>query len=261
MASFPRAEANPLTRLRYNIFIFVGGFIVRHMIGYLIPFTPWSGRNANMNMQLGRFSAQQNDVPINHASPVLQGIYPLMRDFQCGHGNMETPRALKNTAGRGRIVIDVGLFDGEEMLDAVENGFVVFGFEVMRGSMDEIRINAEKRGILDRLHFVGFIHDKKKGIPVAKDLPKPPTDGRGFAYVFNAGLSDEVGSVDANRGHNQEASMRIDEVEDKWVAGRVPILRLDQVLPEWVNHIFFLKIDTQGYEWKVLNGAAKYLQS
>lgn len=47
----------------------------------------------------------------------------------------------------------------------------------------------------------------------------------------------------------------------KWTPDRVPILRLDQALPDWIKQIFFLKIDTQGYELKVLHGAEQYLKS
>jgi len=29
---------------------------------------------------------------------------------------------------------------------------------------------------------------------------------------------------------------------------------------EWIVRIFFIKIDTKGFEWKVLDGAGKYEQ-
>lgn len=259
---------------------FILGFMARHTIGSFLPSGPAAaggGAASNVNPEAGprmalQFISDNVAPPEEKAYPSTQGIYPLMRDFQCGHGNMQTPRALRNTDGRGRYVVDIGLDEGEETLDAVENGFIVFGFEIMTGSMDKIRANAEKRGISDRVHFVEFKYDKAKGIPVAKDLPKPPknNDGTtGFAYIFNAGVSDAVGSMSSSLGSSAMASIRGngDDVvgaannDVKWTPGRVPILRLDQALPSWVQTIFFLKIDTQGNEMKVLNGAAKYLQS
>jgi hypothetical protein len=172
-----------------------------------------------------------------------QGIYPLMKDFACGHENMATPRALLNTTapGKGRIVVDVGLFSGEETFDALEAGFVVFGFELNAGSIPVIRDNAKKRNILDRVHFVEYVPDNKTGSPIAKELPRPPKDGKGYAYIFNAGLSDEEGSVYATNQHNAVASVG-GQSSAKWSPGRVPILRLDQTLPEWVRRVFFLKI-------------------
>jgi hypothetical protein len=185
-----------------------------------------------------RNSPSKND---NEACPSTEGIYPLMKDFGCGHQNMATPRALlKSTApGRGRFVVDVGLFDGEETLDALEAGYVVFGFEFNSGSMNMIRENARKRNILDRVHFVEF-EEGKNGSPVPKEMPEPPVDGKGFAFIYNAGLSDEEGSVENSRQHNAVAS--VNKVEAKWSPGKVPILRLDNSLPEFVEHIFFLKI-------------------
>jgi hypothetical protein len=123
-----------------------------------------------------------------------------------------------------------------------------------------IRDNAVKRNIVDRVHFVQFVADIRTGSPVPKDLPRPPEDGKGYAYIYNAGLSDEAGSFAASDEHNPMGSVD-GRLNAKWSPDRVPIVRLDQSLPEWVTRIFFLKIDTQGYEWKVLNGAEKYLLS
>ena len=120
--------------------------------------------------------------------------------------------------------------------------------------------NAVKRNIIDRVHFLQFVADERTGSPVPKDFPHPPEDGKGYAYIYNAGLLDEAGSLAASEEHNPMASVDIG-ANVKWSPGRVPIVRLDQSLPEWVTHIFFLKIDTQGFEWNVLNGAEKYLLS
>mmetsp|Transcript_25372 Transcript_25372/g.37469 ORF Transcript_25372/g.37469 Transcript_25372/m.37469 type:complete len:84 (-) Transcript_25372:965-1216(-) len=83
-----------------------------------------------------------------------------MRDFQCGHKNMQTPRVLRmkqlgcgsdgtEPFGNGRIVVDIGLDEGQETLDAVEAGFLVLGFELIAASVEKMRSNAQKRGIAD----------------------------------------------------------------------------------------------------------------
>ena len=120
---------------RSVVVVFMMGFMTRHIIGYLFSGHPVNNINTSIEAGLG--------IPHNNANkdcPSMQGgIYPLMRDFQCGHVNMETPRVLRKTAGagRGRYVVDVGLHDGEETLDAVEAGFVVFGFEMMPGLIED----------------------------------------------------------------------------------------------------------------------------
>lgn len=173
-----------------------------------------------------------------------RGIFPLMKDFQCGHENMATPRALLSAASEGnqRIVIDVGLFSGDETFDALQAGYVVFGFELNAGSIPEIKKNAIKRNVLDRVHFVEFVRDTATGLPIPKEVPLPPRDGRGYAYIYNAGLSDESGSVERSRMHNAVAS--VGGSGSTWTPGRVPIVRLDQCLPDWIERVFFLKIGT-----------------
>lgn len=46
--------------------------------------------------------------------------------------------------------------------------------------------------------------------------------------------------------HNAIASVG-GQSSAKWSPGRVPILRLDQTLPEWVQRVFFLKIGAHRY--------------
>jgi len=230
---------------------------MRHLIGVLfVTVWVWDVDDAEpVPHNLTTIINQQNNLYPQ------EGIYPLLRDFQCGHENMQTPRVLRNSKdGRGRYVIDIGLDEGKETLDAVESGFVVFGFEMLSGSMNKIRDNAKKRGILGRVHFVEFEFDNELGLPIAANLNLPPDDGKGYAYIFNAGISDEVGSMHSIHSSNSVASIT-GNIQEKWSSDRVPILRLDQVLPPWVTSIFFLKIDTQGHELKVLHGALQYLTS
>jgi hypothetical protein len=75
------------------------------------------------------------------------------------------------------------------------------------GSLPVIRENAVKRNIIDWVHFVQFVADKRTGSPVPKDLPSPPDDGKGYAYIYNAGLSDEAGSLASSKEHNPMASV------------------------------------------------------
>lgn len=184
-----------------------------------------------------------------------------MRDFQCGHENMQTPRVLRLTAnGNGRFVVDVGLDEGDETLDAVANGFVVFGFEMITASIESILSNAEKRNLGDRIHIVDF-ETGPSGKVVPSSLPKPPNDGKGFAYIFNAALSDDAGALSDDIGKSAAGSAAGHVLDQKWSPGMVPVMALEDALPSWVERIFFVKIDTQGFDLKVLKGAETYLRS
>lgn len=189
-----------------------------------------------------------------------------MRDFQCGAGNLETSRVLaKGSHGRGRFVIDVGLgIDGQETLDAVANGFVVFGFEMMAGSMEGIQAEAAKRGLENRLHFVEFEADPQTGKPKPKfPLPKPAQrhgEQEGYAYIYHAGLSDSSGAISmSSNAANPTAGLSKSTISLDWKPGTTPMLTLEEALPEWVDEIFFVKIDTQGWEAKVINGMKSLL--
>ena len=249
-----------------NLKLFIAfsiGFVLNHILHLLL----WTSTDLNSQQALRPPKLTQTDNTITSQPPIASchtpnsGIFPLMRDFACGHENMATPRALLASTGpgNGRTVVDVGLFSADETFDAVQAGYVVFGFELNSGSMPEIRKNAKKRRLEDRVHYVEFEADER-GYPVVKQLPRPPADGKGYAYIYNAGLSDEVGSISKSRVHNAVTSVKGGSSQ-KWTPDRVPILRLDQSLPDWIGHIYFLKIDTQGYEWKVLRGAETYLTS
>lgn len=273
---FQKPSARGNSRIPSILVGFVCGFIARHMIESLSSYPIQDTAAGCAGMIHKDIVSSTRSFSSTAGCPSLpNGIYPLMRDWNCGHENMKTPRVLRQRkslgkTGRGRYVVDVGLDEGKETLDAVETGFVVFGFELMPGSITTIRENAANRGLLDRIHFVEFAYDWsswRKGssrLPQPKNLPLPPNDGHGFAYIFNAGLSDEAGAmtVDAQQ-HDSYAMASVNEntFSKSWSRGKVPILRLDQALPSWVDKIFFLKIDTQGHELKVLNGAISYLQS
>lgn len=193
-------------------------------------------------------------------STVPAGVYPLLQDFQCGHENMQLPRAL-GLAGNGRIVVDVGLDQGLETLDAVEHGFVVCGFEMMTGSVQRIQVNAKLRELGDRIHVVEFQANQTDGSLTIAKLPDPPKDGKGFAYIFNAGLSDQVGAMASDAKQSAAASLVGHNTNQTWLPGMVPIMKLEDAIPDWVDKIFMLKVDTQGYDLKVLKGAESYLKS
>ena len=80
----------------------------------------------------------------------MHGIHSLMREWGCGHRNMEVPRFILRTGGAARdprlnpsdreVIVDIGLGnDAKETGSAVLNGFVVIAFEPMPENMRSIR--------------------------------------------------------------------------------------------------------------------------
>mmetsp|Transcript_17260 Transcript_17260/g.60291 ORF Transcript_17260/g.60291 Transcript_17260/m.60291 type:complete len:140 (-) Transcript_17260:35-454(-) len=124
-----------------------------------------------------------------------------MREQGCGHNNMETPRVLSRK-GVGKIIVDVGLGDdAQETVDAVRNGFVVIAFEMLPANFASIKAKLQGQ---KEFKFVQMIppqgSEKHWSMP---ELKKPEQNefGRGFAYIINAGLSDQEGSVQFSLGN------------------------------------------------------------
>ncbi|CAE7439483.1 unnamed protein product [Symbiodinium natans] len=178
------------------------------------------------------------------------GIFDNMQD--CFKGNGHMPGFLQN-AGAGQFVVDIGLgFDAKETRTAVDHGFVAFSFEMLPGNIREVR---KVVGDDPRFQFVTL---QKQGEQwVVPDLPQP-TAGTGFAYIINAAVSDEEMTVKFAESTGRTYIESIYSGRKDGIS--VPVLPLHKLLPNWLPHIDYLKIDTQGFELKVLRGCLGVLR-
>ncbi|KAL3902659.1 MAG: hypothetical protein SGPRY_011977, partial [Prymnesium sp.] len=176
-------------------------------------------------------------------------IHSLMREWNCGQGNMETPRILTST-GFGQVIVDIGLGeDAAESRAAVKNGYVVFSFDPVLQNVHKLRRHVG----VDSMQEVSLslVNGSWKLTP---ELTPPPA-GRGFVYAFHAA----VGSV--NRHVRAPDKGNMGSIAQAQSSTLIPEVRLDSILPEWVQKIYFLKVDTQGYELRVLHGANESIRS
>jgi len=189
----------------------------------------------------------------------LDGVHTLMLDWGCGHLNLETPRALLQP-GRSRLVVDIGLgTQAIETLAAVEAGYHVIAIEPNLLEIELIQGIVERRNLSAKVKFIlperTFIQ-QSNGIVIPK-LPEPPLDS-GFAYIIQAGMGSELGNLTVKP--NGEASF-LDQSIPRSSRFDVIVFTLDALLlrQAWIQNVFLLKIDTQGFELKILRGAAKLL--
>ena len=197
---------------------------------------------------------------------IYDGIHGLFREWGCGHGNMQTPHTIL-AGGNGAIIVDIGLgTDAAETIDAVLHGFTVLTFEPMPENMASIQKAVGHRNLGSNVQFVQ-LEKGGDGAWIMPPLHQPSeasrlATGHGFAFIIHAGVGDEDSTMmlplKGTRG--AMGSLALSNRKGDGLKP-VPQVRLDTVLPAWASSIHLLKIDTQGYELKILRGAMASLRT
>jgi len=152
---------------------------------------------------------------------------------------MEVPNLIKkNAQGTRSLVVDVGLDQGEEFFYAIQAGFEVVGFEANPGSFENL---ASKCSEIATCQVIENI-DK-----VSLPLQRKP----GMSYLIQSAVGKERGSVDFYPD-GPTGSSAIPKNVDAGRIIKVSVISLDEVIQE---DVYLLKIDTQGFDYFVIQGA------
>ena len=110
---------------------------------------------AGPSAEVEKTHGEHRDPDVDDLSSELSnGIHGLLREWQCGHGNMQPPRTIY-AGGFGSIIVDVGLGENaKETMVAVQNGFVVLAFEPMLDNIAKINQTWRKAGQASNVQFV-----------------------------------------------------------------------------------------------------------
>ena len=105
-----------------------------------------------------------------------------------------------------------------------------------------------------------------------KMLNKISQNDRLWEVAKQSAIGEVNGEIEINIAGNSESSSILNMLDShikaapnsKYVGNeRVPLITLDTIAPDFIEHdsILFLKIDTQGYEEKVMNGAHELMKN
>lgn len=170
------------------------------------------------------------------------GVHGLMRQWGCGHGNMQVPRTL-TLAGAGEVFVDVGLGTGaEETIAAARHGYHVFAFDPVAAHVQHAHARIPSATVV-RL-------ERHRGAWRATEPLAPSTR----VHLFRAAVGDADGTV------HVAAAGDLTTVSTA-PGGDVPVVRLDSILPSWVRAVHLLKVDAQGFELRILRGALRWLRA
>ena len=176
-------------------------------------------------------------------------IRSLLRNFNCGAQNLEVPYFLtqnsKATSKEPKVVVDIGLDNGGETIAAAQNNYLVMSFEPRISAITTV---AAKLAEVKVEYTMVNLTEWKMKPPSLKTL----VESNISVYLFNAAVGNKTGEIEIMIDEIGQGSSIVDKISDNSEKVTVPIVRLDDFI---FYDIYFLKIDTQGYEYFVLEGA------
>jgi FkbM family methyltransferase len=171
-----------------------------------------------------------------------------MKEFGGREHHLDVPKILVQSDlnyGKGKVVIDIGLNDGQEFFAAINSGYTVYGFEANPVSVEALRKTCEE--------YDGKTHGVLKCIYVnAKDISEhmPPSPFTSYLIEGGAGSSSTVLNMSiAGPGSSfvEDAPTKADNLYKM-----VTIIPVHKVADA---DVYLFKLDVQGFEYDVLKGS------
>ena len=171
-----------------------------------------------------------------------------------GHGVDLTEKTLKFIPP-GQLVIDVGAFDGSNAISMAGAGHRVLSFEPTPSKVANIKSKiaaAERRGLKGSIQFFPYAASNFSGeAPFVVNAPVVVKHGR-WTVDERADTS-----VPDNLGSEQDA-FAVPWNLDKSATVPVKVEKMDNMVPSGET-VLFMKVDAQGHDFRVLQGADRLL--
>jgi len=167
-----------------------------------------------------------------------------MKDFNCGFSVNGLPHFLLQKVDRQKIIVDVGLKDGQETMAAVKSGYIVYAFEPVAEFVADITKKMKMKKLDFHLVKLSETGELRSVLPE----PKP---GKGIAYIFQAAAGSEP-SVKTIYVDGFSTSLTDPVAKGKGKPQKVQMVKISDYVQ---SDVFFFKVDAQGFDLEVLRGA------
>jgi hypothetical protein len=166
-------------------------------------------------------------------------VFNFVKELQCRHHSLEVPPVLQKN-GAGKVVVDIGLDKGKEFFAALESGYSVYGFEANPISCAKLRKTCEAATSYKCVYV--------NADNITTPLPLIPNGG----YLIEGGAGGKKAimpmSLSGAGSSLVENAPGVKTPEYK----NVTILPVSDVVS---TNVYFFKLDVQGFEYEVLQGA------
>lgn len=234
--------------LDHKIGIFVGGFILGCC-------STW----ANMNMHSLWISVSDSFSPkqphtvehpqsLDDSNRCIPQVFNFMKEFGCREGHLAVPKILVQSDlsyGKGKVVVDIGLFDGQEFFAAIDSGYTVYGFEANPGVIPNLRKKCEE--------YDGKARGELKCIYVnANNITEHLHASPFTSYLIEGGAGSSRSVLNmsiAGPGSSfaEDAPIKRDQLYEM-----VTMIPVHDVVG---TDVYLFKVDVQGFEYDVLKGS------
>lgn len=186
-------------------------------------------------------AASATDTPSNHQNTtcVTPQVFNFIKELHCRSDHMEVPSVLQQN-GAGKVVVDIGLHEGKEFFAALESGYSVYGFEANPISCDKLRKACEAANSYKCV----YMHADNITMPL------PPIPNGGYLIEGGAGSKKAIMPMSLS-GPGSSLVENAPSVKTPMYKN-VTILPVSDVVS---TNVYFFKLDVQGFEYEVLQGA------
>ena len=184
--------------------------------------------------------------------PVPRKVFHFLKELGYGIGNMQVPQLWDDIdEQRGLLIVDVGACDGSDwsVPASIKRGHTVIAFEPLSSNIQRFMQTVRNNGVEDRT----------KRLEITDTQRSWPLDGTGQIFLFQACVSNFSGKTTLYSDNELASTIPQDFYgnTNTLQSQEIQTIKLDSIISGQDIHL--LKIDTQGNELAVLQGASRLL--